>query len=242
MRRQVVERFFRPRIGGELSRQRISQAHVLRMLAQLARGGEMEEPGFGTPRGAVQPRKKRDAGCVVALEIVVALGQAQRHQLVVVRGRHGQQRLEGIARLRVPARRKEALRALELLAVAHRPSFKRRPRLEVGQLCRGGRRQLAERIDLVQPGQRFDGAGAIAGRQPGAAEPQQQVVGGRGGALRQHVVVDDGAGRVARGFGEFARAQADGIAKRARDGVGRKRVPRLARLVGPPGPRQRKAR
>ncbi len=52
MRGEVVQRVFGPRFGRELGDERVGQPHVLGMLAQLARGAEMEEPGFGAAAGA----------------------------------------------------------------------------------------------------------------------------------------------------------------------------------------------
>ena len=171
VRRQVVERFFGPRVLGELLHQRLGQPHVLGVLAQLACGGEVEEAGLGPPGRAVEPGTQGGAGTVEALEIVVALGQTKRHQLVVIRGGHRQQGLERVARLCVAARGKQPLRAFELLAVACRAFLEWRPRIQIGELGGGGRRQVAERIHLVQPGEGLDGTGPIAGGQPGAAEP-----------------------------------------------------------------------
>ena len=78
------------------------------------------------------------------LQEIVALGQAQIHQLAVVAVRRRAQRLERGPRLRVALRAEEPLGATELEPVAVR-STRDRPKRQGVELGAGGERRIAER-------------------------------------------------------------------------------------------------
>ena len=107
VRAEIVERFFRPGICREIGDERARLRDVLVVLAELAQRGEMEEPRFRLAR-----RASRDTGSTpsraasIALQIEVALGDAQIGELAIVAARQLLDLLErGCAPRRSAARR-----------------------------------------------------------------------------------------------------------------------------------------
>ena len=135
MRREVVQRFFRPALRRELVDQPADDAEVFVVVAELARRDGVEEERFALARGLLDVRLDAVARVARPLQEVVALGEPQLDELAVVALRGLAQALERRARLRVPLGAEQPLGAPELQLVAVRAGRDRRDR-QVLELAR----------------------------------------------------------------------------------------------------------
>src|SRR5262249_39658433 len=137
------------------------------------------------------------AGVRVALEEVVALGNPQIDELAIVARRLALDVLQGAARLGIPLRPEQNLRApeIELVVLLDDQILERR------QLAAGVRGRVGERELVVDANEGVGGALAIAGSQRGASEARQDLL-RRDGLLRRQAFVDlRGAGVIAAALG-----------------------------------------
>ena len=223
MRREVVQRFFRPALRRKLVHGAANDPEILVVIAELARGDGVEEERFTLPRRVLDVRAHEIACGARVLEIVLALAEPQLHELPIVGVSRGRtQRLEDGLRLRVPPRGEKALAASDFELVAVRAGSDRSDR-QVRELVACHWRQIAEREFVHDARERFGRLLLIAGRLRCAAEPHQHIVGSGRLQSREPVVHGHrGSGIVQRfvgvrlahrrGFREIA----DGLARRER--------------------------
>ena len=123
--RQVVERFFRPALVGELGDDPADRARVFGIVAELARRDGVEEQRFALPRRLVDVWPDAVARVALALQVVVAFGEPQVDQLAIVDRGGAPQRFVQRARLRIALRAEEALGAADFELVPVRARFDR---------------------------------------------------------------------------------------------------------------------
>jgi hypothetical protein len=159
------------------------------VLAELAGRAEMEEPGLCTTAGAVDPDVESVARAAVALQVVVALGDAKRRHFLLVAFCQRPQHVEGIARLRIAGSAEQSLRATELHLVARRSLVQRFPPVERADLAGCDRCQIAERELVIDARVRLGGAAKIAGRLPRAGATNPPLIGRERFLRAQRLVV-----------------------------------------------------
>ena len=203
MRAEIVQRFLGPRAVRKVGDQRGGQRDELRVIAELAEAAEIEEPRFGLAGGPFQVRHHPVARRRVALQLEIALRDAEIDELLVVPVRDLLQILECRARLGVAPRAEQDLRAAEIELVAGAFDLV----LEQGELRRGDRGGVGERELVVEAHVGRGRLRPVSGRQRGAAKPRQHVV-GDGRLLIGDPLVDPDRRRVlTRQLGRFARRQ-----------------------------------
>ena len=107
--REVIECVLRPDAVRVIGHESAREAHVRGVITERACGREVEESRLRLARPGAQIRLQPVSGGAVTSEVVVALGEAERHQLAIVvrRGRHERgKRRPGLG---PAARREEAL-------------------------------------------------------------------------------------------------------------------------------------
>ena len=176
LRREIVERFFSPRLSRELVGQLSNDALILRHVAQLPRGHGVEEEGFTLSRGLLDVRPDSIARVARTLQEVVALGKSEVDQLALVTLGQRPERLECRACLRVAFRTEQSLRPAELQPVAVRAGNKRRD-WQVLELGAGRDGKIAEREFVHHARVRVGGLFAVARRFCRARQAHQHIVG-----------------------------------------------------------------
>ena len=181
MRREVVQRFFRPALGRELVDQLADDAEVFGLVAELAGRDGVEEQRFALSRRLLDVRLDAVARVARPLQEVVALGEPQLDNLAIVSLRRMTQALECRARLWVSLGAEQPLGATELQLVAVRARRDRRNRqtLELGAR---ERRQIAEWELVHEAREGFGGFRGVARRFGRSPQPHQNVF--RRGRLR----------------------------------------------------------
>ncbi len=205
VRGEVVQRLLGPRVAWKRAHQRVGEADVLGVVAQLTHGAQVEELRFRAAARRARPGRQLIARALIPAQVVVGFGEAQRNELLVVaRGCRLHQR-EAVARLRVALRAEQPLGAAQFQLVARGSRLDRLPRVERGNLRGRGRRQIAERILVVDVRVGLGRAPGISRRLPGARQAAPGVVGRQRDGLRQRLVERDGRLRIALRFGDLAR-------------------------------------
>ena len=231
-RRKIVERLFGPALRRELVDEPPDDAHVLRLIAELADRERVEEERFTLPRRVLDVRIQPVARVARALEIEVALGDPHLHELAIVALRRRPDVDERAARLRVALRAEQPLGAPELELVAIRSGRDRRDRQAL-ELARGNRREVAQR-EFVDDAR--EGLGGFVGMPGGlgrAREAHQHFV-GRGRFRLREAVVDVHRGRlIARGLVAFRFPQRGGLGEIPGRRFRRQRLEGAARIGRP---------
>ena len=114
MRRQIVQRFLRPRAVWEVGNERAHERDVLRVVPELADGAQIEVPGFGDARSFLKVRTHAVTRRRVIAEAVIGLGDAQVGNFPGITAERRPQCLEGAFGFRVAAGAEEHLRPTQV--------------------------------------------------------------------------------------------------------------------------------
>ena len=230
---EVVQRLFSPALGRKLVDQARADGQVFIVVAEVAVRDRIEEQCLPLPRCLVVIGPDAFARRPRLLLEVIALGEAQLNELLIVALGRGAQVVENRPRRRVPLAAEQALGASELEFVAVRSGHNRRDRQRL-QLRLGDRREITERELVEHARKRFDRLVRRAGRLRRPSQPHQHVVGRSGLRLRQALVDGERGCLIVQRLGCVGLAQRCGFGEEADRVLRAERLEGLARVGGAP--------